>query len=396
MSPSIISSADGSPFPRQRDQRGLNHCTFLMDSNSPNSKSDDGEMARRWETDSQGISSTTSFQTEASLFSHDGAFESGTHVSIDRKDSSFWSEEKENTVKKPYDYVASLGGKAIRRDFLVALNFWLRVDEESCEIIDRAVTMLHNSSLLIDDIQDGSDQRRGSLSAHRIYGIAQTINAANYVYFKAQDELRKLENWPQAFLAFNKELLNLHRGQGMELYWRDTSQPPSEADYLQMIGNKTGGLFRLILQLLRCASTCEYDIEPLVDVIGLMFQILDDYKNLKDDKMSAQKGYCEDLTEGKFSFPISHAIWVNDSSKSEILTVLKSRTTDDALKAYVVQCLGKAGSFDYTKQVLESLYVRAKSLLDAIPQRNFAIEALVEKMMVSIRTSNSTDERGGR
>lgn len=204
----------------------------------------------------------------------------------------------------------------------------------------------------------------------------------------------------------------------MDLYWRDTFQPPSEAEYLQMIGNKTGGLFRLILRLLRCASKCEYDIEPLVDVIGLMFQILDDYKNLTDDKvcvdrlppqiyhprektsadsdkrqMSSQKGYCEDLTEGKFSFPISHAIWVNDSSKSEILTVLKSKTTDDMVKAYVVQCLGKAGSFDYTKQVLEGLYARAKSLLDAIPQRNLAIEALVEKMMVSVRTSSSTDQR---
>ena len=75
----------------------------------------------------------------------------------------------------------------------------------------------------------------------------------------------------------------------MELYWRDTLQPPSEADYLQMIANKTGGLFRLILRLLLCAgSKFEYDIRPLVDVVGLMFQILDDYKNLKDDRVRVQ------------------------------------------------------------------------------------------------------------
>ena len=146
--------------------------------------------------------------------------------------------------------------------------------------------MLHNSSLLIDDIEDESKQRRGCLSAHEVYGVAQTINSANYVYFEAQDQLRKLENWPQAFLVFNEELMNLHRGQGMELYWRDTLQPPSEADYLQMIANKTGGLFRMVLRLLQCVSKCDYELEPLVDVIGLMFQILDDYKNLKDDKVS--------------------------------------------------------------------------------------------------------------
>lgn len=71
----------------------------------------------------------------------------------------------------------------------------------------------------------------------------------------------------------------------MELYWRDTLQWASEADYLQMIGNKTGGLFRLILRLLENVNKFEYEIEPVVDIIGLMFQILDDYKNLKDDKV---------------------------------------------------------------------------------------------------------------
>ena len=87
--------------------------------------------------------------------------------------------------------------------------------------------------------------------------------------------------------------MNLHRGQGMELHWRDTLQPPSEADYLQMVGNKTGGLFRLILRLLQCGgSKFEYDIEPLVDTIGLMFQILDDYKNLKDDKVGLHSALC--------------------------------------------------------------------------------------------------------
>lgn len=223
-------------------------------------------------------------------------------------------------------------------------------------------------------------------------------------------------------------MLNLHRGQGMDLYWRDNLEPPSEAKYLQMIANKTGGLFRLILRLLQSASSkFEPEIEPLVNVIGLMFQISDDYQNLKDDKvcfrrplylfirssshpnfllfapttgigvpspqthqitltdppsqMRAQKGYCEDLTEGKFSFPISHAIWVDDPRKNEILRILSSKTTDDQVKAYVVQCLEEAGSFDYTIQTVQELYMRAKALLDRIPQRNPAMEGLVEKIM---------------
>ncbi len=51
-------------------------------------------------------------------------------------------------MRKPYDYIISLGGKSFRRQFLFALNVWLEVDMESCEVIDAAIAMLHNSSLL--------------------------------------------------------------------------------------------------------------------------------------------------------------------------------------------------------------------------------------------------------
>lgn len=79
----------------------------------------------------------------------------------------------------------------------------------------------------------------------------------------------------------------------MELYWRDTMQlPPSEAEYLQMVSNKTGGLFRLILRLLRVMSPVEHVvavnvdvISKVVDVMGLQFQILDDLKNICDEKV---------------------------------------------------------------------------------------------------------------
>lgn len=97
--------------------------------------------------------------------------------------------------------------------------------------------------------------------------------------------------------------------------------------------------------------------------------------------MRAQKGYCEDLTEGKFSFPISHAIWSNDPRKDEILHILKSKTTDDQVKAYVVRCLEESGSFDYTIKTVQELYVRAKALLDQIPQRNPIMEGLIEKIL---------------
>ena len=90
----------------------------------------------------------------------------------------------------------------------------------------------------------------------------------------------KLQDWPVAIQIFNEELLNLHRGQGMDLFWRDTLTIPTEEEYLQMISNKTGGLFRLMIRLMMTQSRSGIDLVPFAEVMGLIFQIQDDYRNL--------------------------------------------------------------------------------------------------------------------
>lgn len=105
-------------------------------------------------------------------------------------------------------------------------------------------------------MEDSSTLRRGNPVAHSIFGTAQTINSANYVYFAALQELLKLGN-TAAVEVYARELSNLHRGQGMDLFWRDTLTCPTESDYLEMVSNKTGGLFRLAIQLMQAESKSE-------------------------------------------------------------------------------------------------------------------------------------------
>jgi len=85
----------------------------------------------------------------------------------------------------------------------------------------------------IDDIEDNSILRRGIPVAHSIYGVASTINAANYVFFIALERLLSL-NHPEAMTVYTEQLLELHRGQGMELYWRDSYICPSVEEYQEM------------------------------------------------------------------------------------------------------------------------------------------------------------------
>jgi len=297
-----------------------------------------------------------------------------------------WTPQKEKIIMGPYDYLFAHPGKDIRSALIKAFNSFLDVPPQSLEIITKVVGMLHTSSLLIDDVQDGSQLRRGVPVAHNIFGVAQTINSANYVYFLALQELQRLENRDEAMEIFTTELLNLHRGQGMDLYWRDTLTCPTEDDYLEMVQNKTGGLFRLAVKLMQAESPEKgrIDCVPLVNLMGLVFQICDDYLNLSSGTYTKNKGLCEDLTEGKFSFPVIHSIRSNPANL-QLINILKQKTTDDGVKRYAVAYMETTGSFDYSRKVVKELKAKAGDLIaemDGGSGRGSQVKAILDMMDV--------------
>ncbi|KAK4178321.1 isoprenoid synthase domain-containing protein [Triangularia setosa] len=289
-----------------------------------------------------------------------------------------WTEQKDKVLTAPYDYLNGHPGKDFRSALVNAFDAFLEVPKESKETITKVVSMLHTASLLVDDVEDNSLLRRGLPVAHTIYGIPQTINSSNYIYFVALQELQKLKN-PKVVNIFAEELLNLHRGQGMDLYWRDTLTCPTEDEYLEMVGNKTGGLFRLGIKLMQAESRSLTDCIPLVNVIGLIFQIADDYQNLWSKEYTANKGMCEDLTEGKFSFPVIHSIRSNPSN-SQLLNILRQKTTNEEVKRYAVSYMQSTGSFEYTKKVVYTLIERARRMADELDEGR-GRAALVHKIL---------------
>lgn len=294
-----------------------------------------------------------------------------------------WNAEKEDFVRGPFNYLVDHPGKDIRTSLIKAFNVWLEVPEETLDIISKVVAMLHTGSLLVDDVEDNSELRRGKPVAHKIFGTAQTINSANYIYFCALQELQKLKN-PKAVAIFSEELVNLHRGQGMDLYWRDTLTCPTEDHYLEMVGNKTGGLFRLAIKLMQAESKVSIDCVPLVNVLGIIFQIQDDYRNLSSPEYGENKGFCEDLTEGKFSFLIVHSIHANPRN-TQLLNILKQKTTDVEVKRHAVEYMKGTGSFKYTKKVLDTLIERARKTADGLdpdPKKSRGIHQILDKLAI--------------
>ncbi|CAL7936110.1 unnamed protein product [Xylocopa violacea] len=272
--------------------------------------------------------------------------------------------EEDEILLEPFSYILRVPGKLIRAKLSNAFNYWLKIPQDKLHAIGDIIQMLHTSSLLIDDIQDNSVLRRGIPVAHNIYGIASTINAANYVMFIALERVLAL-NHPEGTQVYVEQLLELHRGQGMEIYWRDNYICPSETAYKQMTIRKTGGLFNLAVRLMQLFSDCKEDFTPLAGILGLYFQIRDDYCNLHLQEYAENKSYCEDLSEGKFSFPIVHAIQTHLDGK-QIMNILRQRTKDIEVKRYCINLLEKFGSFAYTRTVLEELDKKARDEVERL------------------------------
>ncbi|XP_029048387.1 geranylgeranyl pyrophosphate synthase isoform X1 [Osmia bicornis bicornis] len=286
--------------------------------------------------------------------------------------------EEDKILLEPFTYILQVPGKQIRAKLAHAFNYWLKISQDKLRAVGDIVQLLHTSSLLIDDIQDNSVLRRGIPVAHNIYGTASTINAANYVIVIALERVLAL-NHPEGTQVYVEQLLELHRGQGMEIYWRDNYICPSETAYKQMTIRKTGGLFNLAVRLMQLFSDCKEDYTPLAGILGLYFQIRDDYCNLYLQEYAENKSYCEDLSEGKFSFPIIHAVQ-NHSEDRQIMNILRQRTKDIEVKRYCVNLLEKFGSFAYTRNVLEELDKKARDEVQRLGGNPLLVDVLDELM----------------
>ncbi|VUZ42897.1 unnamed protein product [Hymenolepis diminuta] len=270
--------------------------------------------------------------------------------------------EDDDKILAPFNYLTQNSGKGMRTKLIKAFNWWLNIGQEKLDLLADIIETLHNASLIVDDIEDNSDRRRGKPAAHMLFGTPLSINASNYAYFIALKKALNL-NHPDVPKIFAEQMIDLHRGQGMDIYWRCSLKCPTENEYNDMVKRKTGGLFGMAVKLMQLFSTDTSDYEPLLASLGLWFQIRDDYANLVDTSYHETKDFADDLTEGKFSFPVVHAInrFPNDH---QIMAILRQHTTDRAVKEHAIQHLDELGSLKYTGCALIRLEKEIRQIVE--------------------------------
>ena len=87
---------------------------------------------------------------------------------------------QDKLLLEPYEYLEANPGKDFRSKMILAFDLWIKVpSSEDREMIKRIVSMLHTASLLVDDVEDGSELRRGAPVAHKIFGVVSSTSVSS-------------------------------------------------------------------------------------------------------------------------------------------------------------------------------------------------------------------------
>lgn len=87
---------------------------------------------------------------------------------------------QDKLLLEPYEYLEANPGKDFRSKMILAFDSWIKVpSSEDREMIKRIVSMLHTASLLVDDVEDGSELRRGAPVAHKIFGVVSSTSVSS-------------------------------------------------------------------------------------------------------------------------------------------------------------------------------------------------------------------------
>lgn len=288
-------------------------------------------------------------------------------------------------ISKPIWELLMRGGKKWRPILCMLIMDAYGVDHGKFSEIIAFSEIVHNGTLIIDDIQDGSLKRRDLPCVHLLFGVDIAINAGNMMYFAPFYALiRALENNKEIprdkLISFSKiyseEMVNVHFGQGWDIYWHNQQSDvvPTVEQYLQMTSHKTGCLARLSSRLACEAIGVSQEIQAQFSVysetIGVAFQIQDDILNLVGKEYVSTKGmYGEDIYEGKITLMVIHSLKNGEKDDSQRLKeILKMKTQDQDLIDEAIKLIQKTGSIDYARGVAEDLIKKAwEGIKDFIP-----------------------------
>ncbi len=281
----------------------------------------------------------------------------------------------QKSLNKPIRSFLLRGGKRLR-----PLLFWTilkayKKEKEDLLSVASVIELVHNGTLVLDDIEDNALTRRGKPSCHREYGLDTATNVGMSLHvlplmilLKEQSGLTDRQKI-RLFEVYAQELTNVSFGQALDIYWHKNARHDiTRKKYFEMVMLKTGSLMRMSAKMAAILAdqdeATERAFSEFAENIGIAFQIIDDTLDLEKADVRFGKAYGNDISEGKISLPVIEALHhLDEKDTEELLLILDKHTHDKRLIKKAIELIVKGQGTTLAKKKARALVSSAMSEL---------------------------------
>jgi geranylgeranyl diphosphate synthase, type I len=236
-----------------------------------------------------------------------------------------------------------------------------------------ALELVHNVSLIHDDIQDRSYERRGRLTVWRLWGQPQAINTGDFMFALAALALLRLKDNDipshkivHCLDTLTEACIDLCEGQYLDMEFENRVDITVE-DYLNMIAKKTAALIAVSAAMGAYlgggADNVRY-FRGFGEALGMAYQIRDDVLGIWGTKDRTGKSVEEDIRQRKKTLPVVYALQAS-RDKAELASLYSQTHIDGGDKSAVVRILDRSGAREHAENLMRQYYNQSLEQLEA-------------------------------
>ncbi len=298
-----------------------------------------------------------------------------------------WSRSTNPLTAEISGYVLGKKGKRLRPALVLLTSRLFSPGSEESVFLASLVELLHTASLIHDDIVDNAGHRRGTESVHAKWGPNITVLLGDYLYIKSIG--LSLRSRHERITRLLTDVSALMIEGELDEFARSGDPAITEAQYLEIVGNKTAALFEVCCRIGAILGPASAEEEEAVAAygrnLGLAFQIVDDLLDFTGDAAILGKPVLSDLREGRITLPLIRAFGPAGGNGAERVRGLVGRKdlSDEEVRA-ALDGLAGAGAFAYAEARARQFAERALEAVAPFPD-TAAKRSLLRLAVFSLR-----------
>ena len=278
--------------------------------------------------------------------------------------------QKPSTLYDPQRYILSGKGKRVRPVLSLLACGLCGAKPEKAVHAGLAVELIHNFTLIHDDIMDQAESRRGNETIHKKWDLSTAILSGDGMFVQACLMLQKMPeyvNLKRANEIFLNGINRVCEGQALDMEFEERDNVHVN-EYLEMIGGKTAALISVSLMLGALAAGAEDEsvekLDQLGRSLGLAFQIQDDLLDVVADPNKFGKKRGGDICEGKKTFLMVKTLEAcTDDERTWLLSCLKGGNVSPENVDEVINLYNKYRIPEFTESEVDRFYSHAEQIL---------------------------------